>query len=812
MALQLKRGTDEDRQLLVLEEGEPFYVTDSETVGVNNLWIGDGVTPGGIASSSIINTNLTDLMDVNVPLPENNQLLTYVTANSRWENTSNVRIPGTLEVDGETTFYGDLNLTDLNVTGETTLADTEITGTLTVSGPATFLNTSQLNIADNIVTINSDKTTGVPSEIMGFDFLRGSSATVKFRWSESLDRFEYTTNGTTFYQLPNQNTSTTSDVVFKTVVTDELNVNGPLTVQGLTTINDYLNVENDITANSLYADIRVQAGAYDGSTVAPELQLVNPDGIFQILADSVTNKISFNWDYGPTAGSRLEFTDTDQWFNTGKLGVGTVTPAYTLDVAGTGHFTDAIIDNDLIINGNLNVNGTTTYIDTTQLLIEDNIITLNSNVTGSPTIDAGIEIERGTATDVGLKWNETSKRWQANGNDLNFNYYNLITADDLTKDVTLGANLTIEGDLRINGNDIKSSTGTTAITLNGTDVVLANDLTLTGDLRVNGQDIKNASGQTVMTLIDSGVNVTNNLIVGDVLNVSDTTNQIAINGAAAFANTFTINGSTYLNGSLSIAAGGIIKSADTDETAMIVQNGNVQFPGKIFVNEVEFDTDTLVVDSTNNRVGIGTATPAVELQVIGTIYADSISSFDNLTTNANYIDLNNEDEAIAGLAGVRVHRGSGDEATLDWDETTSSWQANRDGSNTLLKVGALDIDDTVRLNTLTLDIETGGTYDILTSTAKSMKLYIEAYRASDDNTHIFELVAMTKPEVPAVPGGDPYQPPDVLSTTYAELSNTSLISFNRLIQDYSVVWDNGMKLRMTLSGGVTLKVVTMTTR
>ena len=49
------------------------------------------------------------------------------------------------------------------------------------------------------------------------------------------------------------------------------------------------------------------------------------------------------------------------------------------------------------IRGNLDVQGTTTTINTEQLLMEDNIITINSNQTGTPsnTLVSGIEIERG---------------------------------------------------------------------------------------------------------------------------------------------------------------------------------------------------------------------------------------------------------------------------------------------------------------------------------------------------------------------------------------------------------------------------------
>ena len=64
------------------------------------------------------------------------------------------------------------------------------------------------------------------------------------------------------------------------------------------------------------------------------------------------------------------------------------------------------------INGNFIVNGTTTTINTVNLAVSDNIVVLNTDVTGTPSQDAGIEVERGTATNTALRWNETTDRWQ----------------------------------------------------------------------------------------------------------------------------------------------------------------------------------------------------------------------------------------------------------------------------------------------------------------------------------------------------------------------------------------------------------------
>ena len=70
------------------------------------------------------------------------------------------------------------------------------------------------------------------------------------------------------------------------------------------------------------------------------------------------------------------------------------------------------IGQDLTVTGNLTVNGTTTTLNTETLAVEDNIIVLNSGVTSAPSTNAGIEVERGSSTNVVLRWNETDDKWE----------------------------------------------------------------------------------------------------------------------------------------------------------------------------------------------------------------------------------------------------------------------------------------------------------------------------------------------------------------------------------------------------------------
>jgi hypothetical protein len=85
---------------------------------------------------------------------------------------------------------------------------------------------------------------------------------------------------------------------------------------------------------------------------------------------------------------------------TANIGIGSATSTVT-------------INNDLVVQGDLTVNGDVTTLNTATMNVEDNIFVLNSNVTGTPSVDAGIEVERGTSTNASLIWSESDDIWTA---------------------------------------------------------------------------------------------------------------------------------------------------------------------------------------------------------------------------------------------------------------------------------------------------------------------------------------------------------------------------------------------------------------
>jgi hypothetical protein len=90
------------------------------------------------------------------------------------------------------------------------------------------------------------------------------------------------------------------------------------------------------------------------------------------------------------------------------ISVSSSTGAVTLSLPA-----NVTVSNNLVVSGNLTVNGTTTTINTTQLAVSDNLVTLNADfVSGTPTENAGIEVLRGNSATTALRWNETSDKWE----------------------------------------------------------------------------------------------------------------------------------------------------------------------------------------------------------------------------------------------------------------------------------------------------------------------------------------------------------------------------------------------------------------
>lgn len=112
---------------------------------------------------------------------------------------------------GANTFALD---TFLPYTGGTISGDLVVQGNTVFSGNVIYANTQTLLIGDNILSLNADLPGDVaPSEDAGLEIVRGSSANVYLLWNEGTDKWQFTNNGTTYFNIASNTDVETSQTI-----------------------------------------------------------------------------------------------------------------------------------------------------------------------------------------------------------------------------------------------------------------------------------------------------------------------------------------------------------------------------------------------------------------------------------------------------------------------------------------------------------------------------------------------------------------------------------------------------------------------
>jgi hypothetical protein len=169
-------------------------------------------------------------------------------------------------------------------------------GNLTVSGTTTTVNSETISLADNIIDLNSNLTTGTPTENAGIRILRGDSNAVQVRWNESTDVWEFTTDGATYSTIVGANSPTftgtvtlpsgtvTSGMILDgTIVDGDINASAAIAqskISGLTTDLGAKIAKADITAKGAIL-VGTGAGTYTAQTVGTNGQVLTANSALE---------------------------------------------------------------------------------------------------------------------------------------------------------------------------------------------------------------------------------------------------------------------------------------------------------------------------------------------------------------------------------------------------------------------------------------------------------------------------------------------------------------------------------------------------
>lgn len=139
MALQIRRGTNVQRLLYTPLIGEMVFVTDYQTAGADPIYVGDGVTPGGVAVGQNAVLGGTVEGDINL-------------------NTHSITGNGTINTTGDISNLGNMQTRKITITGN---------GGVAVVSTGSITSTGDINVTGDVLVDGNVEALQVISDLHG---------------------------------------------------------------------------------------------------------------------------------------------------------------------------------------------------------------------------------------------------------------------------------------------------------------------------------------------------------------------------------------------------------------------------------------------------------------------------------------------------------------------------------------------------------------------------------------------------------------------------------------------------------------------
>jgi len=582
-----------------------------ETTGTGTLQLSSGA---GIAITGEVNASVGDLQ-FGDHLDMNSNRIKEVSAPVDGADAANKTYVdstissqlsgGTLEIDATT---GDFS------------GDVAIGGSLTVTGTVTTVNSETINLADNILLLNSNAS-GTASQNGGIEVERGDDLNVQFLWDETNDRWSVAsedlyTGGSFIGDLTGSVTGTVSSLTNHD--TDDLIEGSNLywtaargTANFATNLaaSDTDDIDEGST-NRYYTDARVIAALAAGSVTAIDtgnFAVSSSGATFDVdmTFNNSSNVSVFNIDASTGATTIAGATTisgatvinntfnaadnvTFAGDNTFKIANSSSTNVFAIDVANTTF----AIDLDMTVN-----NASTFNNDVT--IEGNNNFTINDN--SSATV-FDIDVANNTTVIGGAT---TVKNDFAITNSSNTNLFDIDVANtnlEIDLDMTVNSTSTFN-----NSVTVKNSSNTTLVDMDVTSNTydIAMDLTVNNSATFNNDIAINNSSNTTMVDIDVA-NATYDIAM-----------DLTVNNTATFKNDFSVTNSSNTN-LFDIDVANTNLAIDLDMTV----NNSAVFNNNMTINN---SSNTTMVD-----IDVANATYAIDMDL--TVNNASIFN-NNLTIN-----------------------------------------------------------------------------------------------------------------------------------------------------------------------------------
>ena len=247
-------------------------------------------------------------------------------------------------------------------------------GNLTISGTTTTVNSETISLADNIIDLNSNFTTGAPTENAGIRIARGDEANTQLRWNESSDVWQFTNDGSTYDNIVGANSTQT--LTNKTLTSPAITTPTGITKSdvGLANVDNTTDLNKPIST-AVQADLNLKAN----------------------LADP-----TFTGTVAGITKSMVGLGNVDNTADNDKPISSAAQTALNLKAPLAGPvFTGTTTTDNLVVDGDLTVNGNSFTASATSITIEDNMLQL-AHENAANTVDLGLVVSYNYTGSAGM--------------------------------------------------------------------------------------------------------------------------------------------------------------------------------------------------------------------------------------------------------------------------------------------------------------------------------------------------------------------------------------------------------------------------
>jgi hypothetical protein len=301
-----------------------------------------------------------------------------------------------------------------------------VAGGLSVKGDSTTIDTAQVVVTNNMVTINKytpeEGETEPKNQSSGIEVYRGGTApNVRLVWDETARVWKA--------GMDKRDDIPGSGMYAVAYGTDWDRMHGHTNVDDLHKHNQVCSPDGDVVLSAgISGDIDVHNSLVASGSVVSKggsFEVKRPDelknakllwneddGHWQVSVEDVVSNILYGDEWNDlTTGANVDSLHIhSQLFNADGS-----TMALRINPAGDVNITsDLTVGENLTVAGNLNVLGTTTTVNTVNLEVTDNVIIVNKYEEGAqPITEGGLEVYRGgTLPNARIIWDEGSDHWK----------------------------------------------------------------------------------------------------------------------------------------------------------------------------------------------------------------------------------------------------------------------------------------------------------------------------------------------------------------------------------------------------------------